>query len=215
MEVREDISVPWNKTIVIVGARNQGKSNLAQFLVLNPEAEGNRGLGCQCDVILVFGNGASYLQWAWLQKPHKVYPQLEESAIKEAFRINELRLQRGKKPIRFLLVFDDSLSRETVHSSTINKVFTHGRHTHIVPMVLQQSISQVHSDWKRNADIFFLFRPRTMNDRNWVHENLLETEKAESLAMLLRIPKHTCLVVDYSDSETKTYQLKAPLISVE
>ena len=62
MQVTEDISVPWNKTIVIVGARNQGKSNLAQFLVLNPESEGNRGLGCQCDVILVFGNGASYLQ---------------------------------------------------------------------------------------------------------------------------------------------------------
>ena len=213
--MREDIVVPWNKTIVIVGARNQGKSNLAQFLVLNPDSEGNKGLGVQCDVILVMGNGASYLQWSWLKKPHKVYPQLETSAIKEAFRINELRLQRGKPPIRFLVVFDDSLSRDTVHNTTINKVFTHGRHTHIVPMVLQQSISQVHADWKRNADMFFLFRPRTMNDRLWIHENLLETEKAESLGMLLRIPKHACLVVDYSSGETDSYLFRAPLISVE
>ena len=125
---KEDIKVPWNKTIIIIGARNQGKSNLAQFLVLNPEDDNNLGLGVQADVILVFGNGASYLQWSWLQKPHKVYPELQESAIQECFRINEKRLQMKKPPIRFLLIFDDSLSKETTYSNTIKRTLTHIYH---------------------------------------------------------------------------------------
>ena len=121
-----------------------------------------------------------------------------------------------KDPIRFLLIFDDSLSKETTYSNTINRVFTHGRHTHIVPIILQQSISQVHPDWKRNCDIFFAFKPRTLADKEWYHNNILESEtKSESFDMMQTIPKYCSLVVDFSSGETQTYLFRAPLISVK
>jgi hypothetical protein len=199
-----------------VGARNSGKTNLAEALVLMPDDGKNKGIGVQSDVIILFGNGASFLQWEWLRKPHKVYPELKEEVIEECFTINATRLQKKQDPIRFVLVFDDSLSRETTFNNTINRVFIHGRIYNIMPVVLQQSISQIHLDWRRNTDIFFIFKPRTKTDKEWIHDNLLEFEtKQESFAMLSKIPKYHCLVVDFSSGETKQYLYSAPLVNVK
>ena len=216
MEIREDIKIPWNKTICLIGSRNSGKSNLAQVIILLPDDGKNKGLACQADLIVLFGNGASYLQWKWLRKPHKCYPQLEESVIEECFQINASRLQKGKPPLKIVLVFDDALSRETVHNNTINKVFTHGRIYNIMPVVLQQSISQVHEAWKRHCDMFFIFKPRTKLDKEWIHDNLLEFEtKQESFEMLNKIPTHHCLVVDFTEGETKRFIYAPPLVILQ
>ena len=216
METREDIEITWNRTLVLAGARNTGKSNLAQALILMPDDGKNKGIGVQADVIILFGNGASFLQWSWLRPPHRVYPELKEEVIEECFKINAARLQSKKDPIRFVIVFDDSLSRETTYNNTINKLFIHGRIYNIVPVVLQQSISQVHLDWRRNTDMFFIFKPRTKTDKEWIHDNLLEFEtKQESFAMLAKIPKYHCLVVDFSSGETQTFLYCAPLVNVK
>ena len=85
-----------------------------------------------------------------------------------------------------------------------------------MPVVLQQSLSQLHSDWKRNTDLFFIFKPRTKLDREWIHENLLQTEtKHESLEMLSNIPKYHCLVIDFTEGETKSYLYHPPLVSIK
>ena len=84
-------------------------------------------------------------------------------------------------------------------------------------MVLQQSISQIHTDWRRNADIWFVFRPRTQNDKLWMFENLLtccETKK-EAFELIAAIPKHTCLVVDFTGGETTIGLYKAPLLQLK
>ena len=216
METKEDIVIPWNKTVTIIGARNLGKSNLAQALVLMPDDGKSQGKVAVSDVVILFGNGASFLQWQWLKPPHKCYPELKTEVIEECFQINSQRLQANKDPVRFVLIFDDSLSRETTYNSTIGRVFTHGRIYNIMPVVLQQSLSQVHADWKRNTDMFFIFKPRTKLDKEWIHDNLLPFEtKNESFEMLQNIPKYHCLVVDFSSGETKTFLYAAPLVNIK
>ena len=114
-------TLEFNKTVCLVGNRNSGKTNAATALILMPGL-----LGAQSDVIIAFCNGASYLQWKFLEGPrlpHKVYPELKEGVIEECFKTNEQRLAKGKEPVRFLLIFDDSLSKETVHNKIINRVF--------------------------------------------------------------------------------------------
>ena len=86
-----------------------------------------------------------------------------------------------------------------------------------VPLILSQSISQVHLDWRRNNDIYFLFKPRTLNDKQWVFENLMtgvET-KQEAFALLNAIPKHTALCVDFTGGETEMFLYKAPLLRLK
>ena len=150
--------------------------------------------------------------------PHKVYPELKEGVIEECFKTNEQRLAKGKEPVRFLLIFDDSLSRETVHNNIINRVFIHGRIYMITPVVLQQSLSQIHMDWKRNTDIWFVFKPRTINDKMWAWENLLSElleTKQEAMELMNSIPKHTCMIIDYTGGETTFRQWKAPLVKIK
>ena len=69
--------IAFNKTVCLVGNRNVGKTNAATALVLMPNL-----LGAQSDVIIAFCNGASYLQWKFLEGPrlpHRVYPELKET----------------------------------------------------------------------------------------------------------------------------------------
>ena len=156
LEEIENLQIGWNKTICIAGARNQGKTNLAQSLLL-------LNLAPMVDLVILFGNPGSLTQWEFLvgpKMPHRIYPEVKPDVIEACFRVNGERLQKKKPPIRTLIIFDDSLSRATVHSDIINRVFIHGRIFHLCPMVLQQSISQIHTDWRRNADIWFVFRPR-------------------------------------------------------
>ena len=59
VETRSEISLQWNKTICVVGARNMGKTNLAQVLLLM-----KNGLAKSCDLILLFG------------KPRELHPMV-------------------------------------------------------------------------------------------------------------------------------------------
>ena len=209
----KDIEVKWNKTICIAGARNQGKTNLAQYLTLVH-------LAPVCDLIILFGNGGSVTQWGFLtgpKMPHKVYPEIKEEVIEECFRENGKRLQKNKPPIRYLIIFDDSLSRTTVYSDIINKIFIHGRIFNICPMILQQSVSQIHPDWRRNADYWFCAKPRTQGDYQWIYENLtvdIENKK-QAFAMIRSIPKFTFLFVDFTEGDTTVELYKAPLIKLK
>jgi hypothetical protein len=152
LEEIKNLEIEWNKTICIAGARtvtpllhcNQGKTNLAQSLLL-------LNLAPKVDLVLLFGNPGSLTQWQFLVgpgMPHRIYPEVKSEVIETCFRVNGERLQKKQPPIRTLIIFDDSLSRATVHSDIINRVFIHGRIFHICPMVLQQSISQIHTDWR-------------------------------------------------------------------
>ena len=149
--------------------------------------------------------------------PDRIYPEVKPEVIEACFRVNGERLQKKKPPIRTLIIFDDSLSRATVHSDVINRVFIHGRIFQICPLVLQQSISQIHTDWRRNADIWFVFRPRTQNDKMWIFENLLECceTKQEAFKLISQIPKHTALMCDFTQGETTLGLFKAPLIQLK
>ena len=95
--------------------------------------------------------------------------------------MNAERLKKKKPPVRTLLIFDDSLSRKAVFSNIIKRVFIsrtilpiHGRIFHLCPLILQQSISQIHTDWRRNTDIYFLFKPRTLNDKQSGGSSLMD-----------------------------------------
>ena len=129
LEEIKDLEIGWNKTtgnplgICIAGARNQGKTNLAQSLLL-------LHLAPMVDLVILFGNPGSLTQWEFLAgpgMPHRIYPEVKPEVIEACFRVNGERLQRKKPPIRTLIIFDDSLSRATVHSDIINRVFIHGR----------------------------------------------------------------------------------------
>ena len=200
---------------MVIGARNSGKTNLSQYLLLNPTDENNEGLGTQSDVILVFGNGASYLQWTWLKSPHKAYPSLREDVIQNCFKINETRLQKRKPAIRFLLIFDDSLTVRTKNSDILTRLFTHGRIYNIAPLIINQSIFHCNPDWRSNTDYFFFFKPRTKREIDFIHDNLLTGTRKESEALLNSLEKHQCLMIDYCSGSTKVSKLKAPLISIK
>ena len=208
-----DLKILWNKTICIAGARNQGKTNLAQYLTL-------AHLAPLCDLIILFGNGGSVTQWDFLQGPklpHRVYPEVKEEVILECFRENGERLRKKQAPIRYLVIFDDSLSRTTVYGDAINKIFIHGRIFNICPLILQQSVSQIHPDWRRNADYWFVAKPRTQADYQWIYENLtVDTEnKKEAFAMIRSIPKFTFLFVDFTQGDTSVQMYKAPLVRLK
>ena len=165
--------------------------------------------------MILFGNSGSIVQYDFLVGPglpHRIYAGIKEEVIEELFKMNSERLKKKLPCVRVLLIFDDSLSRKTVHSDIINRIFIHGRIFHLCPLIIQQSISQVHTDWRRNCDIFFLFKPRTLNDKQWVFENLLsEVEtKQEAFRILNAIPKHTALCVDFTGGETKQFLYQAP-----
>ena len=93
LETRSEISLPWNKTICVVGARNMGKTNLAQVLLLM-----KNGLAKSCDLILLFGNRGSSTQWSFLlgpKMPHKIYYEIKEEIIEELFSMNAERLKKN------------------------------------------------------------------------------------------------------------------------
>ncbi len=175
-------------------------------------------LGEQSDVILVFANGGSYIQWLWLEEkglPHRVYPDLRESVIEECFAQNQERLRKKKELVRFLCIFDDSLDKGTVNNVAVRRIFQHGRIHMIQPVVLQQSLSQIETTWKRNTDVWFMFQPRTFNDRIWAYENVLSDiveTKQEAMELMRSLPEHTCMVIDYSSGTTEFRLWKPPLV---
>ena len=186
---------------------------MARFLIFK---EGL--LGSQADLIIVFSNGSAYRQYEFLLgkgSPHRVYAQLEPDVIDKIFAINEGRIQRGKPPVKVLLVFDDSLSKTERYSQQVNRCFQFGRINQIVPLVLQQSISQVDTTWRSNTDYFLTFKPRTLRDKLYVWENLLcevaETKK-EAFKILESMEPYQALVVDYTSGKTKTGFFTAPLV---
>ena len=130
------------------------------------------------------------------------------------FKINEKRQKEKKKLVKFLLVFDDCLSREHIHNKTILKLFQWGRIYKICPLVLNQSISQIHPDLKRNTDILFLFKPVLLRDKLYIWENWLcsEFSKNKSLELLNRVPAYHSLVINLTAAETSFGLYKAPLI---
>jgi hypothetical protein len=205
--------IKWNHPILIVSPRNAGKTNMARFLILK---EGL--LGSQADIIIVFSNGAAYTQYEFLlgpKSPHRIFRQLEPDVIDQIFKINEGRIQQGKIPVKVLIVFDDSLSKTERYSKQVNRCFQFGRINQIVPLVLQQSISQVDTTWRSNTDYFITFKPRTLRDKTYVWENLMcemaETKK-EAFQILEKMKPYQALVVDYTSGETKCGFFTAPLV---
>ena len=198
---------------MIVSPRNAGKTNMARFLILK---EGL--LGSQADIIIVFSNGAAFTQYEFLlgpKSPHRVYPQLEPDVIDQIFKVNEGRIQKGKIPVKVLIVFDDSLSKTERYNKQVNRCFQFGRINHIVPLVLQQSISQVDTTWRSNTDYFITFKPRTLRDKTFVWENLMcevAQTKKEAFAILEKMKPYQALVVDYTTGETKCGFFTAPLV---
>ena len=204
--------IKWNHPILIVSPRNAGKTNMARFLILK---EGL--LGSQADIIIVFSNGAAYTQYEFLlgkKSPHRVYHQLEPAIIDQVFKINEGRIQQGKIPVKVLIVFDDSLSKSERYNKQVNRCFQFGRINQIVPLVLQQSISQVDTTWRSNTDYFITFKPRTLRDKMYVWENLLceGKTKKEAFAIMEKMKPYQALVVDYTSGETKCGFFTAPLV---
>jgi len=192
---------------------------MARFLILK---EGL--LGSQADIIIVFSNGAAFTQYEFLlgpKSPHRVYPQLEPDVIDQIFKVNEGRIQKGKIPVKVLIVFDDSLSKTERYNKQVNRCFQFGRINHIVPLVLQQSISQVDTTWRSNTDYFITFKPRTLpahwwaRDKTFVWENLMcevAQTKKEAFAILEKMKPYQALVVDYTTGETKCGFFTAPLV---
>ncbi len=129
--------------------------------------------------------------------------------------MNQARLKKGKELVRFLIIFDDSLDKSTVNNASVRRIFQHGRIHMIQPVVLQQSLSQIEMTWKRNTDIWFIFQPRTFNDRIWAYENVLSDiveTKQEALELIKDLPEHTCMIVDYSTGKTLFRLWKPPLV---
>jgi hypothetical protein len=84
-----------------------------------------------------------------------------------------------------------------------------------VPLVLQQSISQVDTTWRSNTDYFITFKPRTLRDKTYVWENLMcevAKTKKEAFAILEKMKPYQALVVDYTSGETKCGFFTAPLV---
>ncbi len=97
----------------------------------------------------------------------------------------------------------------------MNRLFIHSRIYKIQPIIIQQSISQCHADWKRNTDLFILFRPRTRTDMEWMHANVMENEKKEETFEQLRAMKpYQALVVDYTKNPVDRFYYTAPHVEI-
>ena len=214
METREEIKLDHNKTVCIVGHRGSGKSNLSQAMMLLPE----HGWGAKSDVVLVFANPGSMMQWMWISKikPHRVFPEINEAVIQSCFTMNAKRMKKKQDLIKFVFIFDDSLSRDTIWSNTMNRLFIHSRLYQIQPIIIQQSISQCHPDWRRNTDIWILFRPRVRSDMEWIHNNVMDNEKKEeSFKELREMQPYHALIVDYTKNPIERFYYKAPHVNIE
>ena len=59
--------------------------------------------------------------------------------------------------------------------------------------------------------------PRTINDKMWIFENLLECceTKQEAFKLISEIPLHTALVCDFTGGVTSLGLFKAPLLQLK
>jgi len=167
------------------------------------------------DLLCIFSNPSALTQYHDLlpDKSVKLFDHLAEDKIAELFRINEERIQKKKRPVSVLLLFDDSLSRNNKYSEQLNRCFQFGRINKICPIVLQQNIKEVNPTIRANSDYFVCFKVRTQSEKQYVYEHLLNSvcsTKKEAFAVIDNLEPYQSIVASWVDGETKVVLLTAP-----
>ena len=202
--------VKFNHPVCICSPRNSGKTAMAKYWI--------HALSGTYDFLLIFSNPSALTQYRYLEtdKTVKLYDHLDTEKIAECFRINEARITKNQKPVNFLLLFDDSLDRDSKYNNELNRCFQWGRINKICPIVLQQNIKLVNPTIRNNSDYFICFRVRTESEKNYVYENLLNAcckNKKEAYSVINNLEPYQAIVASWIDGKTNVVLFTAPLIN--
>ena len=170
------------------------------------------------DILIIFANPSAATQYNYLKKDKsvKIYPELDNSKIEELFRINEGRLQKKKPPVRFLVLFDDSLDSSAKNNISIQRCFIWGRINHVCPVLLTHNPTLVSPCCRANADYFVTFRVRTLSQKEYIWNNLLSSHvetKKKAFQIINGLVPYECLIADYTKGGNRIYRFMPPLMS--
>ena len=203
-----DLTIKWGHPIVCASLRGSGKSNFCLWAIeiLRPHT----------DVLIIMANPTSALQYEHLRdKNTKIYDHLNSEAIDTCFSINTRRLKAGKVACHFLLVMDDSLTKNKKYDEQLNRIFQFGRLSQINCILLQQAVQLVSTVIRDNASYFGSFRANTYRQKQYIFENLLtccETKK-EAFEVINKLERFQMIWVDYTEGAPKITLLTPPLMT--
>lgn len=205
----KDLIIKDNSPMILASPRNAGKSNAARFFaeVLTPHT----------DITIVFCSGASIMQYDYMKddKTVRLYDELSTEKIDECFKINEKRLKKKQHPIHFLILLDDTITRDNKYEEQVARIFRFGRHYHINCILICHGVQEISTVVKDNCSYFATFKQNTLRQKKYVFENLLssvcETQK-QANAVIDNLEPYQMIFVDFTGGKTRVCLFTAPLM---
>lgn len=210
--------VPFS--MILCGSRRSGKS----YFIRSMWSKHWR----KCfDVVIIFSNSLTandfYAEFIPGELQFNEYkPEVLEAVFTEA----EKKPWFNKKPINYLVLFDDCVSVRQKYDDSILQSFTRGRHSNVSVIFATQTATLVDSNWRENVDYMVIFKQKTGQKKEHVRDSFLMglieedqlngRKERDFLIELMRreCVNHKAIVIDYLNEEDDFYKyvfsFKAP-----
>jgi len=149
-------------SMIMIGPRKSGKSFMIKHLLAT-------SLKKRFDQIIVFSTMEGLKFYRQFIPGKMLYDGYKEDIIEKVRTINAKR----KKPFNILVIMDDTNSKKQKYNSSIQSLYTNGRHSQISVIYCAQMAQLTDNSWKSNSDIILIFDVDTTRAREYVVRNLL------------------------------------------
>lgn len=198
-------------TWLVVASRNQGKSHLFRYVWETDLSRGKSGQP-RWHIIVLMSNTLRTGQYEYLTRSPtcRAYSDFDEDVVDALFDLQDSNIEQSGRYLNILLVLDDVVSKETVKSAALQKVFLMGRHFGISLVWMTQSPQLVRPILRNNVTVLSVLRIKS-NGREHICKSFLndlvevEGVKADSFSRTLlkeafRVPYRSLTILFEEES---------------
>ena len=202
--------------LLLVGKSQSGKGVVATNMILLDDYYAKDFAG---ENIFIFSKSLNYDYKTKLLIKQKTIPSenlflgLDDESLKAVIDFIQEEYEEaeieGKKPVQSLIILDDVLEdlKEKDRNSSVNDLFSRGRHLNISTMVFLQYYSKLPSVSRTNANGLVIFEmPKRQMDVIADEHNYLENPKDfYKLYQNATKDKHSFMVINYTNDRDNRY----------
>lgn len=162
-----DDSKRMNFSMVLLGKRRSGKSNMVKYLY-------ETYMIGKYNLVLIYTtpvNAEFYKKFILGKKVIDTNGDLNK--LKKIIQKNSERKKKKRPPINVLCIFDDTNSRKEKFDNDIMDLYNLGRHFNISIVYNAQAATLTDTIWRENADLIFIWKQKTRRFQEYVADNLL------------------------------------------
>ena len=147
---------------LFIAPRYSGKTYLVEYLL-------KTSLKDKFNNIIVFSTMTGVKDYSKFIEGNLLFVGYKQQLIDTIRNVNA----ENQDPYNILVIMDDTNSRKEKFNSSIQELYTNGRHSNISIIYCTQSPNLVDNNWKMNSDLIFIFDTRTTHSREYIIKNLL------------------------------------------